>query len=118
MSPPKSGHGGSPVAGFTGLAGLENLQPAQAGGQVLEPPEVVEIRAQAKKREERALQLERRRIALELIVPSSGQRPKPIDLTPSESEEWAIGVRAHVVDRVEMALSYADELIKQTGGGI
>lgn len=96
----KSGHGGSPPSGFVIPGGLENLQPANEGGKVLEPPEVVEMRKQAAERLARAVNLERRRIGLEVLKQMAAFAVK---------EET-------IVDDTTLALKYADELIKQTGG--
>lgn len=95
-----SKHGGSPESGLVSPIGLEALMPATPEGMVLVPQEVVDARAQAKKREERALQLERRRIALQLI---------PSQPTFATSPGQTL---------VDLALAQADELISATGGGI
>ena len=95
-----SKHGGSPDSGIVLPIGLEALKPATPDGFVLVPQEVVDARAQAAERKERALQLERRRIALALIpgIPVSVIEPG--------------------VTFVDVALMQADELIAKTGGGI
>ena len=80
--------------------GLGALRPETPAGMVLVPQEVVDSREQAKKREERALQLERRRLALELL-------PSQPDFTAPPGET-----------RVDLALREADDLISKTGGGI
>lgn len=96
----ESKHGGSPSSGLVLPIGLDALKPAAPDGMVLVPQEVVDARKQADERKERALQLERRRIALELI--------------PSQ-QPYATGP---TTTRVDLALQAADELISKTGGGI
>ena len=94
-----SKHGGSPDSGIVLPIGLEALKPATPDGFVLVPQEVVDARAQAAERKERALQLERRRIALALIP-------------------CAVALAIPSVNPVVLALAHADALIEQTGGGI
>lgn len=97
-----SKHGGSPSSGLVLPAGLEQLKPEVPDGMVLVPQEVIDSRKQAAERQERALQLERRRIGLEVL--------KQMASFGSKEET--------VVEDTTLALRYADELIKQTGGGI
>lgn len=96
-----SKHGGSPASGLILPIGLEALRP-ESDGMVLVPQEVVDARKQAAERAERALNLERRRMALELLKGATYGTPNG-DAIESD---------------VSGALKYADELIKQTGGGI
>lgn len=100
MNNGKSKHGGSEESGLVLPAGMGELVQLD-GSQMFEPPEVTAAKKMAAERQERALQLERRRLALELL--GGGQFA-------------AYPLLAH--RNVEMALGVADELIKQTGGGI
>lgn len=86
----KSKHGGSEESGLVLPAGMGELVQLD-GSQMFEPPEVTAMKKQAAERQERALQLERRRIALEF---------------------------GKTVLGVDTALALADELIAKTGGGI
>ena len=109
IPPKKSVHGGSPGSGLVLPAGLERLQPSVPEGMVLVPQEVVDAREQAKKREARALQLERRRIAVEVLPGLIAGQAAQANLTA-----WAVSAESLATN----ALNIADELIKQTGGGI
>lgn len=96
-------HGGSPESGLVAPGGLEDLKTATPDGMVLVPRVVVDAEKQAAERKERALQLERRRISLEIVkglAGSGGASPETIKAD------------------VELSLKYANELIDQTGGGI
>ena len=97
----ESKHGGSPSSGIVLPIGLDALKPAAPDGMVLVPQEVVDARKQAEERKERALQLERRRVALEVV-------PAIIGRYATDSLEFA----------ATSALFVADQLIAQTGGGI
>lgn len=99
----KSKHGGSESSGLVHPVGLELLRPHVPDGMVLVPQEVVDAREQAKKREERALQLERRRLGEGLVKSLAGSGGASLETIKSD---------------VELSLKYADELIAQTGGGI
>lgn len=94
-----SKHGGSPESGLVVPVGLEALKPALPEGMVLVPQEVVDARKQADERKERALQLERRRIADNMLRGCAAL--------------GGVGTQA-----IDEALHAADELIKKTGGGI
>lgn len=94
-----SKHGGSPESGLIQPIGIEALR-APDGGLIVEPEVVVKQREEAAKRRERALQLERRRIALALM-------PTIIEMSDPE-------VGGEVAD----ALDYADALIQLTGGDV
>ncbi len=98
-----SKHGGSPGSGLVLPIGLEALKPETPDGMVLVPQEVLDARKQAEERKERALNLERRRIAEGLVKSLAGMG----------------GVSEETINTdVALSLKYADELIKQTGGGI
>lgn len=105
-----SKHGGSSPSGLVLPIGLEALRPEVPDGMVLVPQEVIDARKQAAERQARALQLERRRIALELI-------PSIYSVGPlgSVGAEFISNPSPQVVTD---ALTLTDELIKQTGGGI
>lgn len=106
----KTKHGGSEPSGLVVPAGLEHLKPEVPNGMVLVPQEVVDAREEAKKRTERALQLERRRIALEIVptlLPFKGCKPG-LPMTDAEANSALVAE----------ALEITDELMKQTGGGI
>lgn len=102
VDPKTSRHGGSPASGLVSPSGLEDLKPAAAGGVVLVPRVVVDAEKQAADRTARALQLERRRVGLEVLK----------QMAAFGSKEEAI------TEDTTLALKYADELIAQTGGGI
>jgi hypothetical protein len=99
MNNGKSKHGGSEVSGLVLPSGMGELVQLD-GSQMFEPPEVTAAKRMAAERQERALQLERRRIALDL-VPSQPN----FATAPGET-------------RVDLALREADDLIAKTGGGI
>lgn len=92
----KTFHGGdAPGATFPPEpAGLELLQPVRDGSPILKP----EMMRKSEEANERKLQFERRRLALEMLSSGGGSfgGDREIDV------KWALG--------------YADELIKQTGG--
>ncbi len=92
-------HGGSPASGIVTPAGIE--QHSSIPGSVLVMPEIARTKAQAK---ERALQFERRRIAL-VVLGNGSVFTMPEAATISAQD-------------VAVALAYADELLKQTGGVI
>ena len=92
-------HGGSEASGLVLPIGLEALKPETPAGMVLVPQEVVDARKQAEERKARALQLERRRIAIEWL-PALHQDGDPVDAS------------------ISRALLFTDELIAATGGGI
>lgn len=93
----ESKHGGSPQSGIVAPAGLGTEQPAVPGGKVLEPL----IAAENRNARDRALQFERRRLAL---VALSAIVTQGAELTPAQD--------------TRIALEYADELLKQTGGHV
>lgn len=97
-----SKHGGSSPSGLVLPIGLEALRPEVSDGMVLVPQEVIDARKQAAERQERALQLERRRIALDLLSGGCDFSCDPLSITA----------------KVTQSLAVSDELIKQTGGGI
>ena len=75
----------------------------------------------AKERQERALQLERRKLAdgfVQSMLSAYPDAPFASDFTEDEKKEAAQYVASRVAHRTSVALAYADELIKQTGGGI
>lgn len=92
-----SKHGGSPQSGIVPPAGIEQHTEVSSGGII-----VPEIHREAKKRQERARQLERRRIALE-VLPALA-RGMPAVLDPVDSRLV-----------VKNALTLADELMAKTG---
>ncbi len=92
-------HGGSPALGLV-PAGLEQHSPAVEGGRII-APEIARTNAQAK---DRALQFERRRLALPIL---------------SEQVAWdGVPSDGACAEQVAVALKLADELLKQTGGVI
>lgn len=94
-------HGGSEASGLVQPAGLESATPATPGGVILEP----EIAKDNRNAKDRALQFERRRLAMGKI------------------EHMGLCVEMESLDTqvakdVSIALRYADELLKQTGGHV
>lgn len=90
-----SKHGGSPASGIVKPAGLEGLE-VTAGGIVV--PQTEEMRKASEARH-RAQQFERRRLALPIL---EGMAATGGLVDPSSD--------------VHVALTYADELMRQTGG--
>lgn len=86
-----SKHGGSEASGLVLPAGIEQHQVMPSGIVI---PEIARKAAEAK---DRALQFERRRLALAIVPELSGRVASPVDV-------------------VTDALILADELMKQTGG--
>lgn len=99
-----SKHGGSPVSGLIEPVGVDRAAPDD-GGVVLVPPQVLEARREASERQGRALQFERRRLALE-VLPRLAQ----------DGVENATSITRNPEEVVANALAFADALIKQTGG--
>ena len=93
-------HGGSEASGLVLPIGLGALMPETSAGMVLVPQEVADARKQAAERKERAIQLERRRIALALIPALIGTPVKQLESVVCD------------------ALVLVDELMAMTGGGI
>lgn len=86
-----SKHGGSPLLGLA-PAGMEQAQPAP-GSMILEP----EVAKENRNAKERALQFERRRLALAILPSILG-----------EGDSTAVAT----------SLEIADDLLKQTGGHV
>lgn len=120
-----SKHGGSPESGLVLPIGLEALRPETPEGMVLVPQEVIDSRKQAEERKERGLQLERRRVALEVLRASppmvsaaGGGMTLEAYLALTATCDIATAAVGRPTTRVDLALKEADELIAKTGGGI
>lgn len=98
-----SKHGGSPQSGLVPPAGIEQHTEVSSGGII-----VPEIHREAKKRQERARQLERRRIALEVLPAMCGELAAIS--TKGGTLTW------ESPGSVDIALALADELMAKTGG--
>lgn len=96
-----SKHGGSPASGIVPPAGLDTAKPALPGGLVLEP----EVAKENRNAKDRALQFERRRLALAV-------GPAYVEYCASR---WMSETPPNPVD---LALAYADELLAKTGGHV
>lgn len=104
-------HGGSPASGVVLPAGIEQ-HTAEPGSRIIKP-EIARTNEQAK---ERALQFERRRLALSLMGQPE-EAPKR-DFSEDEEREFELYLARRIAMRTSIAIRYADELLKQTGGVI
>ena len=91
-----SKHGGSPPSGLVQPIGIERMDEKTAGGILIPQTEEMRKSSEAK---QRALQFERRRLALAVLE----------GLSATGGLEDASG-------DVKLALKYADELMMMTGG--
>lgn len=95
-----SKHGGSPASGIVVPIGTDRAQPVAPGSVILEP----EIAKENRNAKDRALQFERRRLALAVL--------------PSVLNEPVSHAEAVALNPVSIALEIADDLLKQTGGHV
>lgn len=95
-----SKHGGSPASGIVVPIGTDRAQPVAPGSVILEP----EIAKENRNAKDRALQFERRRLAI-AVLGNGGVFSLPEMSTQAEAD-------------IKVALAYADELLKQTGGHV
>lgn len=107
-----SKHGGSESSGLVAPVGMGELVKLD-GSTMFEPPEVTEARRQAAKRQERARQFERRRLALAVLpeLTNFTTQMGKSDADLAEANVWA-------KNAVTLALTYADELMAQTGNEV
>ncbi|OPZ01406.1 MAG: hypothetical protein BWZ09_02722 [Alphaproteobacteria bacterium ADurb.BinA305] len=92
----ESKHGGSPASGLVQPAGIDRMNEKTAGGILIPQTEEMRKSSEAKMR---ALQFERRRLALSVLEGLS-----------------ATGGLDDAAGDVKLALKYADELMMMTGG--